>query len=85
MPNDNRPPRDVTVVRVLLLLTGFTSAVNGLLEQNPTYVTSTRVFGWVLVAFGVACWWLTVRLRRPAPRSRTEVTVLLVLLVAIRI
>lgn len=85
MPNDNRPPRDVTVVRVLLLLTGFTSAVNGLLEQNPTYATSTRVFGWFLVAFGVACWWLTFRLRRPAPRLRTEVTVLLVLLVAIRI
>lgn len=78
-------PRDVTIVRVLLVLTGFTSALNGLLEQNPTYATSTRVFGWVLVAFGVGCWWLVFRLRRPGPRTLAEVYALLVLLVAIRI
>jgi pimeloyl-ACP methyl ester carboxylesterase len=80
-----RPPRDIVVVRVLLVLTGFTSVINGLLEQNPTYQASSRIFGWLLVAFGVACWWLTYRLRRPGARRRTEVLVLMALLVAIRI
>ena len=85
MTDISRPPRDIVVVRVLLVLTGFTSAVNGLLEQNPTYETSTRVFGWFLVAFGLACWWLVFRLRAPGARRRTEVLVLMALLVAIRI
>jgi pimeloyl-ACP methyl ester carboxylesterase len=80
-----RPPRDIVVVRVLLVLTGFTSVLNGLLEQNPTDQASTRILGWLLVAFGVACWWLTFRLRRPGARRRSEVLVLMGLLVAIRI
>lgn len=79
-----RPPRDIVVVRVLLVLTGFTSVLNGLLEQNPTYQASTWIFGWLLVAFGVACWWLTYRLRGPGAGRRTEVLVLMALLVAIR-
>ena len=84
-PTTSRPPRDIVVVRVLLVLTGFTSVLNGLLEQNPTYQTSTRVFGWLLVVFGLVCWWLTFRLRAPGARRRVEVLALMVLLVAIRI
>jgi hypothetical protein len=80
-----RPPRDIVVVRVLLALTGFTSVVNGLLEQNPADETSTHIFGWFLVAFGIACWWSTFRLRAPGQRRRVEVLVLMALLVAIRI
>ena len=67
------------------MLTGFTSVLNGLLEQNPAYETSTHVFGWLLVAFGVACWWLVLRLRAPGARRRVEVLALMGLLVAIRI
>ncbi|HEY4460861.1 MAG TPA: alpha/beta hydrolase [Pseudonocardiaceae bacterium] len=72
-----RPPRDIVVVRVLLVLTGFTSVLNGLLVQS--------LFGWFLVVFGLACWWLVFRLRAPGAGRRTEVLVLMALLVAIRI
>ncbi|MFC4949843.1 hypothetical protein [Pseudonocardia sp. GCM10023141] len=75
--------RGVTVVRVLILITGFTSVVNGLLEQNPESETSTRVFGWFLVVLGLVCWWLVWRLRRPG--GRVLLLVLLGVLVAVRI
>ncbi|WP_328610219.1 lysophospholipase [Amycolatopsis sp. NBC_00345] len=85
MTQDSPRPRDVTVVRVLLVLTGFGNVVNGLLEQNPAYPVSTRVFGWLLVAFGVGCWGVTVRLRRPGRRVAALVVAVVLLLVAIRI
>lgn len=78
-------PRDVTVTRVLMLLTGFGNVVNGLLEQNPTYVGSTRVFGWLLVAFGVVCWVVTWRLRRPGRRWYEVLVAVLAVLVVIRV
>lgn len=85
MNSDTARPRELTVVRVLLVLTGFGNVVNGLLEQNPTYETSTRVFGWLLVAFGVLCWGVTVRLRKPGRRSYEVVLAVLAALVVIRI
>jgi alpha-beta hydrolase superfamily lysophospholipase len=78
-------PRDVTVVRVLMLLTGFSNVVNGLLEQNPSYVTATRVFGWLLVAFGLVCWVVTWRLRHPGRRHYELLVVVLAVLVVIRV
>ncbi|MEU8513498.1 alpha/beta fold hydrolase [Kitasatospora sp. NPDC048722] len=74
-----RPPRAVTVVRVLLLLTGTMTAVNGLLEQNPDYARSTHVLGCLLIALGAACWRLVLRLRAPGRGTRELVAVLALL------
>jgi alpha-beta hydrolase superfamily lysophospholipase len=82
--NGGRPPRDITVVRLLLLLTGAGTAVNGLLELDPEYAATTHVLGYLLIAFGAACWWVVLRLRAPG-RGGRELAALLGLLVAIRI
>lgn len=71
------------MVRVLLVVTGFTSVVNGVVEMNPDFETSTMVFGWFLVALGVACWALVWRMRRRG--ARTLLLALLAVLVLVRI
>ncbi|MFD4530549.1 alpha/beta hydrolase [Kitasatospora sp. NPDC058397] len=80
-----RRPRDVTVIRMLLLLTGVATVLNGLLEQNPAYPATTRGFGLLLAVFGLGCWWTVWRLRRPGTRLFGQLLVLLGLLAAIRV
>lgn len=70
-----RPPRELTVARVLLLLAGAGTAFSGLRQLNPAAATPAHVLGWALIALGALCWVVALLLRRPGPRREAEAVV----------
>src|SRR3954453_15606189 len=61
----------MTLARVLLTLSGFLCAVNGLLGGGPDAPPATRTVGIALILVGLLTWALVWWLRRP--RSATVV------------
>jgi alpha-beta hydrolase superfamily lysophospholipase len=61
-------PGAITVARVLLLLSGFISVGNGLIELGPEARPAVRASGAALIVAGLLTWALVWRLRRPGTR-----------------
>jgi alpha-beta hydrolase superfamily lysophospholipase len=57
----------MTLVRVLLTLSGFISVVNGLIELGPDARPAVKVAGVALIVAGLLTWALVAWMRRPRP------------------
>ena len=78
-------PASIAFVRVFVTLSGFVSVVNGLLQLGPDAGSISKWIGAVLVALGLASWFLVYRLRRPGRILFGVTLALMAAIVAVRL
>lgn len=75
----------MTVVRVLLVVSGFVSVVSGLVELGPDARPAVRAIGVALVGVGLLTWTSVARLRRPGPVALRLVLLVVATVTAVRV
>jgi len=78
-------PASITFIRILIVLSGFISTVNGILQLGPDAGSISKWIGVVLVALGLASWLLAYRLRRPGRSLYSATFALMAAIVVVRL
>jgi hypothetical protein len=78
-------PVSITLIRVLLTLSGFLSVVNGVIELGPASRLLAKWIGVALLGIGAASWLMVYRLRQPGPSLYAQSLVLVAAVVSVRV